>query len=71
MGRHLLIRTNANQVVGATSATQVHPFTTLSANSPIDPGGAIASNIAERNSIGLSNYNAHVGRAQQEHEPWS
>jgi hypothetical protein len=58
LGRHLLIETNANQVVGATSATQVHPFTTLSATSPIDPGAAIASNIGFRNSIGFSDYNA-------------
>ena len=58
LGRHLLIETNLNQVVGATSATQVHPFTTLSTNSPIDPGGAIASNIGYRTSIGFSDYNA-------------
>ena len=58
LGRHLAIVTNANQVVGATSATQVHPYTALSSASPIRPGGAIASNIAERNSIGYSNYNA-------------
>jgi hypothetical protein len=44
--------------VGAASNTQVHPFTALAANSPVDPGGAIASNIGERNSIGFSNYNA-------------
>jgi hypothetical protein len=37
---------------------QVHPFTKLAANSPVDPGGAIASNIPEKNSIGFSNYNA-------------
>jgi hypothetical protein len=58
VGRHLYIQTNANQVVGTTTANQVHPYTTLSATSPIDPGGAIASNIAEKNSIGYSNYNA-------------
>jgi hypothetical protein len=58
LGRHLLIQTNANQVVGATSSTQVHPFTKLATNSPVDPGGAIASNIAEKNSIGYSSYNA-------------
>ncbi len=57
-GHHLMIQTNPNQVVGTASNTQVHPFTTLSATSPIDPGGAIASNIGERNSIGFSNYNA-------------
>ncbi len=27
-GKHLLIQTNANQVVGTNSKTQVHPFTT-------------------------------------------
>ena len=58
LGRHLLIQTNANQVVGAASNTQVHPFTKLAATSPVDPGGAIASNIAEKNSIGFSDYNA-------------
>ncbi len=57
-GHHLQIETNANQVVGTTSANQVHPLTTLAANSPIDPGVSIASNIGERNSIGYSNYNA-------------
>jgi Carboxypeptidase regulatory-like domain len=60
-GKHLLIETNANQVVGETNKTQVHPFTELSANSPVSPGGAIASNIGERNSIGFSNYNALWG----------
>ena len=54
VGRHLEIEANANQVVGATSATQVHPFTTLAATSPIRPGAAIASNIGYRTSIGLS-----------------
>lgn len=58
VGRHLMIITNQNQVVGATSATQTHPLTALSSSSPIDPGVAIATNIAERNSIGSSNYNA-------------
>ena len=61
VGKHLLITTNANQVVGpagATNLTQVHPFLTLSASSPIDAGKAIASNISERNSISSSNYNA-------------
>jgi hypothetical protein len=58
VGRHLLIQTNANQVVGTASNTQVHPFTTLAASSPVDPGGAIASNIAEKSSIGYSSYNA-------------
>ncbi len=61
VGRHLLITTNANQVVGpvgATNLTQVHPFLTLSATSPIGAGKAIASNISQRNSIGKSSYNA-------------
>ncbi|MGA2651185.1 MAG: carboxypeptidase regulatory-like domain-containing protein [Terracidiphilus sp.] len=58
LGRHLEIDSNINQVVGATSATQVHPFTALSTNSPIDAGGAIASNIGERTSNSFSNYNA-------------
>jgi hypothetical protein len=58
VGRHLEIEANANQVVGATSATQVHPFTALAANSPIRPGGAIASNIGYRTSTGHSSYNA-------------
>jgi outer membrane receptor protein involved in Fe transport len=58
VGRHLLIQTNANQVVGTASNTQVHPFTTLASDSPVDPGGAIASNIAEKDSIGYSSYNA-------------
>src|ERR1017187_9855160 len=56
VGRHLLIVTNANQASGP--AGSVHPFLTLSASSPIAAGKAIASNISERNSIGISNYNA-------------
>ncbi|MGB6855834.1 MAG: TonB-dependent receptor [Terracidiphilus sp.] len=58
VGRHLEVESNINQVVGATSATQVHPFTTLAATSPIRPGGAIASNIGYRTSNSLSDYNA-------------
>lgn len=58
VGRHLEVESNINQVVGATSATQVHPFTTLAATSPIKPGGAIASNIGYRTSNSYSNYNA-------------
>jgi len=57
-GHHLLIVTNPNQVVGTTSANQVHPITALSATSPIDPSKATLINIPERNSIGNSNYNA-------------
>jgi hypothetical protein len=56
VGKHLLIVTNANQASGIPGSP--HPFTTLSASSPIDPGVSIASNITERNSIGFSNYNA-------------
>jgi hypothetical protein len=58
VGRHLEIESNINQVAGATSATQVHPLTALAANSPIRPGGAIASNIGYRTSNAYSNYNA-------------
>ncbi len=58
VGRHLEVESNVNQVVGATSATQVHPFTTLASTSPIRPGGAIASNIGYRTSNSYSNYNA-------------
>ena len=57
-GHHLLIRTDPNQANGPTNAPSPRPFTTLSASSPIDPGVSIASNIAEDNSIGYSNYNA-------------
>jgi hypothetical protein len=55
VGRHLLIVSNINQPVGASTT---HPFTALSASSPVAPNGAINSNISERNSIGTSNYNA-------------
>jgi hypothetical protein len=56
VGKHLLIVTNANQATGPVGT--LHPFTTLSASSPIDEGKAIGSNISERNSVGYSNYNA-------------
>jgi hypothetical protein len=56
VGRHLLIRTNENQATGPAGA--LHPYQTLSLNSPIDPGVAMASNITEVNSISSSNYNA-------------
>ena len=56
VGRHLRITTNENQASGPVGS--LHPHQTLSATSPIDPGVAIASNIAEVNSIGTSNYNA-------------
>ena len=55
-GHHLLIYTNANQATGVPGSPR--PFNTLSASSPIAPGASIASNLAERNSIGYSNYNA-------------
>ncbi len=61
VGRHLRIATNQNQPVGpagATSATQVRPYLTLSSSSPIDPGKSINSNISEANSTAYSNYNA-------------
>jgi hypothetical protein len=56
VGRHLRITTNENQATGPVGS--LHPYQKLSATSPIDPGVAIASNIAEVNSIGTSNYNA-------------
>jgi len=55
VGRHLLIRTNENQATGPVGSP--HLYQTLSPNSPIDPGVAIASNITEVNSISSSNYN--------------
>ncbi len=58
VGRHLEVESNINQVTGATSAIQVHPFTVLAATSPVVPGGAIASNIGYRTSNSFSNYNA-------------
>jgi hypothetical protein len=58
VGRHLLIATNENQVVGTASNTQVHPIASLSTSSPIDAGKATAVNISERNSNSSSNYNA-------------
>jgi hypothetical protein len=56
VGRHLRIATNENQATGPVNSP--HLYQTLSANSPIDPGVSIASNISEVNSIGTSNYNA-------------
>jgi hypothetical protein len=58
LGRHLEVESNINQVTGATSATQTHPLLALSANSPIDPGKPIASNIGYRTSNSFSDYNA-------------
>jgi hypothetical protein len=58
VGRHLLITTDPNQANGSTAAPAARPYPTLSASSPIDPGVSINSNIAERNSISSSNYNA-------------
>ena len=56
VGRHLRIATNENQASGP--AGSPHLYSNLSANSPIDPGVLITSNISEVNSIGTSNYNA-------------
>ena len=56
VGRHLRIATNENQASGPVGSP--HLYSKLSANSPIDPGVSIASNISEVNSIGTSNYNA-------------
>ena len=61
VGRHLRIATNQNQPLGA-GATQVRPYLNLAANSPIDPGASINSNITEANSISSSNYNAMWAR---------
>ena len=55
VGKHLLIFTNANQPLGASTT---RPFNQLAADSPVAPGTSIASNINERNSIGHSSYNA-------------
>jgi hypothetical protein len=57
-GHHLLIVTDPNQANGPTNHPSPRPFLKLAADSPIDPGVSIASNISERNSIGYSNYNA-------------
>lgn len=57
-GHHLLIVTDPNQANGPTNAPSPRPYLKLAADSPIDPGVSIASNISERNSIGYSNYNA-------------
>jgi len=57
-GHHLLIVTDPNQANGPTNAPSPRPYLKLAADSPIDPGASIASNITERNSIGYSNYNA-------------
>ncbi|WP_433972107.1 TonB-dependent receptor domain-containing protein [Tunturiibacter lichenicola] len=56
VGRHLRITTNENQASGPVGSP--HMFSNLASNSPILPGLAIASNISEINSIGVSNYNA-------------
>jgi Carboxypeptidase regulatory-like domain len=54
VGKHLRARTNQNQP----NAAGVRPYPSLSPTSPIDPGVASNSNIAEANSVGFSNYNA-------------
>jgi hypothetical protein len=56
VGKHLRARTNQNQPIAGGPA---RPYTKLSLTSPIDPGASIANvNIAEANSVGMSNYNA-------------
>jgi hypothetical protein len=55
LGRHLLIQTNANQPVGASTT---HPYTALAANSPVAATKPINTNIPERNSNSFSDYNA-------------
>ena len=54
VGRHLRARTNQNQPINGGT----RPYLTLSATSPIAPGAAANSNIAEVNSVGMSSYNA-------------
>jgi hypothetical protein len=54
VGKHLRARTNQNQP----NAAGIRPYPVLSSTSPIDPGVASNSNIAEANSVGFSNYNA-------------
>jgi hypothetical protein len=57
VGRHLLIQTNQNQETGLATATR--PFQAISANSPIAAGTLLTNtNIAEKNSISHSDYNA-------------
>ncbi len=56
VGKHLRVRTNQNQPIGGASGPR--PFPVLSENSPIDPGVATNTNIAEANSTSSSNYNA-------------
>jgi len=67
VGRHLKMASNINEIF---PTTQARAFTTISANSPIDPGASINSNVTEVTSNGISNYNAmwlnvktHAGRA--------
>ncbi len=54
VGRHLRARTNQNQPING----GVRPYPRLAATSPIAPGAASNSNIAEVNSVGQSSYNA-------------
>ena len=59
VGSHLLIQTERRtRLMVQLASPSPRPFLTLSANSPIRPGASINSNIAERNSISSSNYNA-------------
>lgn len=61
VGRHLRQPLNINQP----NAAGVRPYTTLSTNSPILPGRAIAVNINQGNYVGQSNYNAVWVTAQK------
>ena len=56
VGQHLRERTNQNQPIGGNLANR--PVTSLSLSSPILPGAATLTNIAEADSRGHSMYNA-------------
>ena len=75
VGRHLLIATNQNQVTGpagATSATQTHPITALSANSPIDFGkGDSRQHLRRGQQHQQFKLQRPLGHTQQKHAQWS
>jgi hypothetical protein len=54
LGRHLRMTENINQIFPATGA---RAFTALAANSPIDPGKSLNTNVNQVSSNGTSNYN--------------
>jgi hypothetical protein len=56
LGRHLRMTENINQL-SATPAPQTRNFTKLAANSPIDPGASLNTNVFQASSNGTSNYN--------------